>query len=74
MTIHNDYLTIVQFAAKIQMHPNSVRRLIRMGKLQGVNMGSGNRKIYRIPESELSRLATFDLKEVLTNIRSDDLK
>lgn len=56
--------TIFQFAVKMSVHPNTIRRGIKSGKIQAINMGSGVKKIYRIPSSEIGRMALFDLNEI----------
>lgn len=56
--------TIIQFALKMSVHPNTIRRAIKNGKIQAINMGSGVKKIYRIPSSEIGRMALFDLEEI----------
>jgi len=47
-------LTVQQAAAWLQVHPESVRRWIRQGRLRGVLVG-GTRSGYRIEERELYR-------------------
>lgn len=47
-------LTVQQAAAWLQVHPESVRRWIRQGRLCGVLVG-GTRSGYRIDERELYR-------------------
>lgn len=42
-------LTVEQYANRTQMHPESVRRQIREGRLRAINKG----RSYRIPESVL---------------------
>lgn len=42
-------LTVEQYATRAQMHPESVRRQIREGRLRAINKG----RSYRIPESVL---------------------
>jgi excisionase family DNA binding protein len=63
-----EYLTIKEFAGLLSIHPNTVRRSIKNGKLQCVRIGTGERAGYRIPRSEISRIALFDLKDMVKKI------
>jgi len=51
-----NFLTIEEFAARIKMHPTTVRRAIRQGKIFATRPGVGKRSAFRIAESELERL------------------
>src|SRR5690554_2047266 len=44
------YLTVEQVAARLQLHPETVRRQLKSGVLRGVRRG----RVWRIPESALS--------------------
>lgn len=50
------FLTVEEFAERIKMHPSSVRRSIREGRIFASRPSTGKRGPYRIPESELERL------------------
>ena len=51
-----NFLTIEEFAKRIKMHPGSVRRSIRGGKIFATRPSMGVKAPYRIAESELERL------------------
>lgn len=51
-----NFLTVEEFAKCIKMHPGSVRRSIRQGKIFATRPSMGVRGPYRIAESELERL------------------
>lgn len=67
-----EYLTIKEFAGKLRVHPNTVRLSIKKGKLQCVRIGIGKRAGYRIPASEISRIALFDLKHLVKKILEEE--
>lgn len=50
------FLTVEEFAKRIKMHPVSVRRAIKQGKIYASRPSCGKRAPYRICESELERL------------------
>jgi excisionase family DNA binding protein len=47
-------LTVAQVAERLQATPDTVRRWLRDGRLQGIRLG-GTRLGYRVAESELQR-------------------
>lgn len=51
-----NFLTVEEFAKRIKMHPHSVRRAIRQGKIYASRPSMGKKGPYRIAESELERL------------------
>ncbi len=51
-----NFLTVEEFAKKIKMHPNSIRRSIREGHIFATRPTTGKKAPYRISESELERL------------------
>jgi excisionase family DNA binding protein len=59
------FFTIQEFAKIVKIHPSTVRRAIKCGKLQAVKFGASSRPLYRIPSSEINRIALFDLKEMI---------
>lgn len=58
-----NFLTVEEFAARIKMHPGSVRRAIREGKIYASRPSMGLRAPYRILESELERLHLLTMYE-----------
>lgn len=51
-----NFLTVEEFAQRIKMHPGSVRRSIRAGKIYASRPSMGKRGPFRIAETELERL------------------
>jgi excisionase family DNA binding protein len=51
-----EYLTPVQVAEMLQLHPRTVIRLIRKGRLPAINAGVGKHAEYRINRTDLEGL------------------
>jgi len=60
-----EYLTIKEFAGILRVHPNTIRSSLKKGRLQSIRIGEGKKAGYRIPRSEISRIALFDLKDMI---------
>lgn len=58
-----EFFTIDEFAKKIKMCPQTVRRAIKSGKIYAIRPSVGIKSPYRIPESELERLQVQALCE-----------
>lgn len=63
-----DFFTIKEFAAKLRIHPNSVRRSIKSGKIMAFSFGTDKKRTFRIPSSEIERIISSDLKRKFEGI------
>jgi excisionase family DNA binding protein len=52
-----DFLSVKEFSIKVGLHHNTVRKLIKNGRLSAVNVGNNKNSYFRIPKSEIGRLA-----------------
>lgn len=66
--MREEYLSIIEFAKKLHVHPNTIRRLIKKGRVQAVKLCTGKKCTYRIAESEVGRIAMFDLEDMIEKI------
>lgn len=73
-TENNEFLTVCMFAELIGVHPNSVRTMIKKGRLSAFKVGGGVTSSYRIPRSEIHRLCIVDLEKITENIVDQKLK
>lgn len=60
-----EFHSIKEFAVLLRIHPNTVRRAIKSGRINAFKVGSGKRSTYRIPKSEINRIALFDLEAII---------
>lgn len=67
-----DFYTIDEFAQKLDVHPNTVRRSIKNGKLCAFKFGTNKKASYRIPHSEIDRIMMFDLKNLVIKLIEEE--
>jgi len=63
-----DFLSIKEFASKLGVHPNTIRRSIKKGRISAFKVAPGRRSVYRIPKTEANRMALFDMEEMIERI------
>lgn len=67
-TAEKDFLSIKEFASKVKLHPNTIRRSIKNGRLSAFRIGFGPRAHYRIAASEVNRIALIDMEDMIKRI------
>jgi len=72
MTEEQNFYSVPEFAKKLGVHPQTVRKAVKNGRINGFRVGDGQSR-FRIPASEIQRLGMFDLKEVIKKIKAEDL-
>lgn len=65
---NSDFVSIKEFAAILGVHPDTIRRSIRRGRISAVRIGGGKRSVYRILKSETNRMALCDLEDYIQKI------
>ena len=58
------YFSVKEFAAKLDVHPNTIRNAIKSGKIVAVKLSDGKSSRYRIPYSELESLEIVTGKHI----------
>ena len=75
---HMDYeckfYSIKEFALKLGVHPNTIRRAIKSKRISAIRMGTPKKPMYRIPYNEIARMAKFDLDEYIDKMVEQRLK
>jgi len=68
------YLTILEFAHEISAHPNTVRKMIKSGRISAFKLDGGRKSAYRIARSEITRMAVVDLEKIVNDMVEKRLK
>ena len=69
-----EFYTVIEFAEKIRVHPNTVRRAIRQGRIQAFKTSEGIKSEYRIPNTEVKRLCELDMTKLIKDIVTMELE
>lgn len=60
----DEFLTIDEFAKKVKVHPDTIRRAIRKGYINAFRAGSGKKAPWRIPATEIERLQVMRFERI----------
>jgi excisionase family DNA binding protein len=69
-----DFMSINEFSDYLNLHPNTVRKAIKKGRLSAFKVGAGKNAKFLIPRSETHRMAIMDLEIVVKNMAEDMVK
>ena len=68
------FYSIKDFAKIMDVHPNTIRRCIKDAKISAFRIGTGKKASWRILESEIERLLSYDLKQVIDRLVNEKIK
>lgn len=69
------YYTMKEFCEKMGIHYNTARNMIISGRLSAFKMGvAGKTSNYRIPASEVQRLAIVSLGEIVDKLVEEKME
>lgn len=60
---NSKFLSIKEFASRLNLHANTVRRAILQGSVITIRIGMGKRATYRIPIGEIERFIVKGVEE-----------
>lgn len=70
--IEEGYYSIKEFAVKLSVHSNTIRRAIKNGRIVAFKVGYGKKAAYRIAHSEISRMAIFDMRRLISEMIKEE--
>lgn len=62
------FYSIQEFAEKLSVSPDTIRRAIKNGRISAIRAGSSKRGAFRIAYSEIDRLAKIDLQGIVKRL------
>lgn len=65
MTHNPSFYTVGEMSTLLRCHQNTVRSGIKSGRIQAFRVGAGKKAAFRIPSSEIMRMAVLDMEEML---------
>lgn len=74
MSFVGKFYSIKELADKMRVHPNTIRRAIKFGRIQAIRIGTGKKASYRISENEIVRMAEFDITKLIERIIEEKIK
>ena len=63
-----DFYSIKEFAAKLGVSAQTIRRALKNGRIRGIRVGSTAHSTFRIPNSEIERMGVFELESIVNRI------
>ena len=63
-----DFYSIKEFASKLGVSHQTIRRAIRNGRIGAFRIGSTDKSTFRIAHSEISRMGIVDLQVIVEKI------
>lgn len=62
------FYTVREFSNLVKVHPNTVLKGIKEGRIQAFKIGKGSRSDYRILGTEIKRLCELDMTKLIKEI------
>lgn len=60
----SEFLTIQEYAKRVKVHPDTVRKAIRCGYINAFRATSGKKAPFRIPMTEIERLMIMRMERI----------
>lgn len=67
-----DFYSIVDFAKKLKVHPNTIRRAIKSGRICAFKLGTEKKSTYRIPHNEIDRIIIGDMRKLIKKLIQEE--
>lgn len=63
-----EFISVKEFASKLKLHPNTIRKAIKEKRIDAIRIGMSDRSTYRIPITEIPRMMKFDLDKYIDKL------
>jgi len=63
--MEKEYYSVEEFANRFSIHPETIRKAIKAGRIQAVRIGIGKRSPYRISRHEIDRISVMSFDEII---------
>jgi hypothetical protein len=64
-TENQEFYSILQLSIKLSIHPNTIRRHIKSGKILALKLGTPKKWLYRIPGNEIQKLMILNIEKYI---------
>lgn len=72
LMVEKEFYTVKEFSKVFNVCEQTIRTLIRIGRLRAFRSGSGKRSPFRIPTSEITRFQVMGMHEMNPNLECED--
>lgn len=62
------FYSIKEFALKLSVSTDTIRRAIRKGRINAFRIGSSKKSSFRIAHSEIARLSKIELQDIVKKL------
>jgi excisionase family DNA binding protein len=60
--MQKDFLSVLELAYELNVHPNTIYKAVRSGRIHAFRITDSSKSAWRIPRTEITRLATLEFK------------
>ena len=70
----HDFYSIKEFARKLRVHPNTIRKAIKIGYINALRIGNSEKSSYRIPHTEIQHIASLQWESIVAKVAKEQMK
>ena len=69
--LDKDFYKVQEFADLLRVHRNTILKSIKEAHILAFRVGNGKKSSFRIPHSEIERMALFDLTQIAKTLKEE---